>query len=351
MALALTTLVAAAKPATAAVLRAEVSVHGSAEEVRALEATLRSLFPANSQLVVSAVEAVDVQQVMREPLTPSTEDVVARAWIELHDGSRVTIYVADVSGERILVRHLPRSEQDELVKEATARIVATALEALLSGAQIGVERAKLREELVGATPASPPTAPPAPPRAAPASPRSPAFTLGAHYGVQLFSSQIPLVHGPGLVLGVTDGAPLNRLGALLVGQVWWPSRAHDDVARVRVYSGAFRLLVTVERSFGRSVALSAGLGGGIDLTRVEPAAGSAGIPVQLAPPKTLLMPALRASFGTKFRLSSGLSLYTTLALDADPSGTRYVSLNDGVATELLEPHTLRPGLVVGVATP
>jgi hypothetical protein len=138
---------------------------------------------------------------------------------------------------------------------------------------------------------------------------------------------------------------------MVVGQVWWPSRANDAVASVRVYSGTLRLLATLERSFGASLVLSAGVGGGVDLTRVEPATGAAEFPVRLASPATLATPALRAALGASLRQAYGLSFYTTFALDADPTGTRYVSLNDGVATRLLEPHALRPSLVVGVATP
>jgi hypothetical protein len=315
--------------------------------VRALEATLRSLFPAESALQVSAVDAVNATELMREQPTPSGADFVARAWVELHDGQRVTIYVADGSGERLLVRHLPRSDaDDELVREATARIVATALEGLLSGAQLGVERAKAHEELPRPAPAAPAVS------SLPASPKALAFTLGVHYGLQAFSSQVPLEHGPGLTFGGSYGAPRStRFGGLLIGQVWWPSQADDAVASVRVYSGALRLLATLERSFGASLVLQAGLGGGVDLTRVEPLEASGLVQVRLAAPTTLATPALRAAVGAKLREARGVSPYASLALDADPSGTRYVSLNEGVATRLLQPFSLRPSLVVGVATP
>jgi hypothetical protein len=345
-----TTLSATA--AAAEPLRAEVSVHGSADEVQGLEATLRGLFPAAVQLRVNAVDAVDGAKVMRESITLSTDDVAARAWIELHDGASVTIYVADVSGERILVRHLPRSDQDpELVREATARVVATALEALLSGAEIGVERAKLKAELEEPPPAPPPppAAPPPPPPAA--KPSAFAATLGAHYGLELFSSEVPVVHGPGLSVGLNDTAHSIRPGAQLVGQLWLPSRASGEAANVRIYTGALRLLATLEHRFSELVALNAGLGGGVDFTRVEPGAADTQLTVRLAAPQTLATPALRAALGARFRHSFGLSLYTTLALDADPSRTRYVSVDAGATSRLLAPHTLRPSLVVGVATP
>lgn len=333
-------------------LRAEVSVHGSADEVQGLEATLRGLFPADAQLRVSAVEAVDGAKVMRESITLSTDDVAARAWIELHDGASVTIYVADVSGERILVRHLPRRDQDpELVREATARVVATALEALLNGAEIGVERAKLRAELDEPRAAEPRPAP-APPPAAPA-PKPSAFgaTLGAHYGLELFSSEVPVVQGPGLSVGLSDAVHSSRPGAQLVGQLWLPSQASGPVANVRFYVGALRLLATIEHSFSDIVALNAGLGGGVDFTRVEPGAVDTQLTVRLASPRTLATPALRAALGARYRHVLGLSLYTTLAVDVDPSRTRYVSVDAGVTSRLLAPHTLRPSLVVGVATP
>ena len=288
---------------------------------------------------------------------------MARAWIELHDGQRVTLYVADVAGERVLVRHLPRNDEDgALVREATARIVATALEALLGGAQIGVERAKVDEELTRSSapapaPAPPvsvatPTAPAAPaPPAARARPDHLSFRAGAQYGVQLFSSEVPLVHGPGVVVSGGPRAGVTRPGALVSAQVWWPSGASDAVAGVRVYATNLRVLATLERSLGSSVEMSLGLGGGIDWTRVEATPNGAARSVELAPPTTLTTPALRAALGTRFRYSGGFSIYTSLALDADPSHTRYVSLQDGVASRILQPHALRPSLVLGVATP
>lgn len=343
-------LLSLAAPAAAQGLRADVNVHGSSDEVLQLEATLRSLFPPEAELRVAPVDAVDAAQLLREPSMPSAEEVVARAWIELHDGSKVTIYVVDRSGERILVRHLPRGDENaELVNEATARVVATALEALLSGAQIGVERAKVAAELAPPPAPAPAPAPPlrpAPPAAAPL-----AFWLGAHYGAQLFSSQLPVVHGPGLVFAASDNLHLTRPGAELLAQAWLPNRREDDIASVRIYSGALRLLATVERRVGVVTTLGAGLGGGLDWTRVEPGGTSADAQVRLAEPRTLLTPALRAALGARFRPSAALSVYTTLSLDADPSGTRYVSRTDGVTTNLLEPRALRPSLALGVATP
>jgi hypothetical protein len=154
-----------------------------------------------------------------------------------------------------------------------------------------------------------------------------------------------------LVLGASDNVHLTRPGAELFAQAWLPNRREDELASVRVYSGALRLLATVERRVGAVTALNAGLGGGIDFTRVEPGRSSADAQLRLAEPRTLLTPALRAALGARFRPSAALSVYTTLAIDADPSGTRYVSRTDGVTTSLLEPRALRPSLALGVATP
>jgi hypothetical protein len=154
-----------------------------------------------------------------------------------------------------------------------------------------------------------------------------------------------------LSVGLSDVSHSIKPGAQLVGQLWLPSQASGQVANVRVYAGALRLLATLEHSFSEIVALNAGLGGGVDFTRVEPGAAATPLTVRLASPQTLATPALRAALGARFRHALGLSLYTTLAVDADPSRTRYVSVDAGVTSRLLAPHTLRPSLVVGVATP
>jgi hypothetical protein len=108
-------------------------------------------------------------------------------------------------------------------------------------------------------------------------------------------------------------------------------------------------MAMVERSFGK-VTLNAGVGGGVDLTRAEPQARSDSAELDVAAARTLTTPALRAALGSSFHQAS-IAWYTSLSLDVDPSQTRYVTKSDGAATPLLEPHAVRPSLVVGVATP
>ncbi|MDB4983302.1 MAG: hypothetical protein JWM82_4054 [Myxococcales bacterium] len=341
---------AAAKAATAStgvetMAVAEIALHGTGPETVALEDILRDLLAGRASVTMTRVDRVDAGKVI-EPALPvrAGDAVVARAWIELEDGDRVTVYVVDRAWERILVRHLERGDSPrEIVLESTARVVATAVEALIQGARIGVAR----EEI--ARPAPPPpvvVVAPAPP------PTPVTVDLGAFYGAELFSDKVAVLHGPGISFGRTTGARRIRPGATLTGQLWLPTTTTDASVGLRLLSGSLRLLATVNTAAGRHTTLTAGLGGGVDLTRVEPeTVGAASVGVSPRAETALTTAMARAVFGASFRLPWGFGVSVMASLDVDLSDTRYVLSKDGAAVDFLRPRMMRPGLMVGVTRP
>jgi hypothetical protein len=326
---------------------AEIALHGAAQEMTALEDILRDLLAGRAALTMSRVDRVDAGKVIEPALPPSAGNaVVAHAWIELEDGGRVTVYVVDRAWERILVRHLERGDvPSEIVLESTARIVATAVEALLQGARIGV----VREEI--ARPALPPppvvVAPPPPPPETHAP-----MHLGVLYGAELFSDKVTVLHGPGFSLDGAAGAGRIEPGATFTGQLWLPTTSTDGGIGLRLVSGSLRLLATVDYAARAHTRLTAGVGGGVDVTSVEPrSVGAAAVGVSPRAATTTTTAALRATLGASFRLRWGIGVSVMGALDVDLSDTHYVVLNDGALVDFLRPRTLRPGLMVGVTTP
>jgi hypothetical protein len=339
-----------AAPATSAALAvANVSVHGSAEERTELEAILRDLLANRAVLSVGPNERVDAPQVLRASrlLTPHG-DVVAWVWIELDDTEQVALYVADSEGARILVRHVQRANTpSEIVLESAARIVVTAIEALLQGERIGVPR----EEVVRAPPSVPPTKPLSkPPARSEGRPRL-TWRAGAFYGVQLFAPKLTLLQGPGALLGGALGSGRLRLGATLTAQVWLPRSVSDSAVNLELFSTSPRLLVSADYAPGARVALSAGLGGGVDLTQVRPSAAAGSTGVHPSAAETLITAELRAAAGASLRVANGLSLALLAYFDTDLSRTRYVVDSSGSQSAFLRPWPVRPGLMLGVTTP
>jgi hypothetical protein len=326
---------------------AEVGIHGTAQETGALGNILTDLLAHRASLRLRRADRIDATEVIRPaPRSPAGSDVVARAWIDLGDAGQVTLYVVDRGWERILVRHIDRGNApSEVVLESTARIVATAVEALLTGAQIGV----VREEL--ARPATPPADLDATARPASAVPATPgaAARIGAFYGAQLFAPTLVLIHGPGICVGGAAGSGRVQPGAILTGQLWLPSTVTDRAVGLRLLSGSLRLLGTADYVAGSRVTLTAGLGGGIDVTRID--ALALGEDVHPTATTTLTTGVLRAAVGTSIRMRWGLGLSVTGAVDADLSGTRYVVKQDGATYDFLRPWAVRPGLMLGVIAP
>jgi hypothetical protein len=178
-----------------------------------------------------------------------------------------------------------------------------------------------------------------------------AARIGAFYGAQLFAPKLVLVHGPGISVGGVAGSGRIQPGAILTGQLWLPNTVTEPSVGLRLLSGSLRLLGTADYAAGSPVTLSAGLGGGIDITRVESLAFGGAGDVHPTAITTLTTAFLRATVGASFRMQWGLALSVTGVVDADLSRTRYVVEQNGETYDFLRPWTVRPGLMLGVIAP
>src|SRR5205823_1511815 len=102
----------------------------------------------------------------------------------------------------------------EVSREALGRLLETAVEALLSGAQIGLERRAAQAQIIAR--AAPPAPAPAPSPAAPAGPprrerAAPSWRaeLALMYEAQGFAPEALAAHGP--VVGVWVGSTRGRV--------------------------------------------------------------------------------------------------------------------------------------------
>ncbi|MEQ9325208.1 MAG: hypothetical protein RIF41_38940 [Polyangiaceae bacterium] len=344
----------------------QVRIAAAADQVGALTEVLAArLDPL--VLDVTPVDAVDPAAALEAPPTVD----VARVWVTLSDDG-ATVILMSGDGRRGVVRRLPRDgASDEVLREELALVVGAAVDTLRRDAEALAPVASIRKELgldpdEGEPPApvveAPPPSPPAPEpppvvelpplRPVVRSPPSdgPSWRLAgmAFYEVQGFAAGQLVAHGPGLAVGV--GGPPLPLGPRfeLSGQYRLPASAENDVAGLRLHSGAFRLTtqLTVWRT---SRVLFRLLGGaGLDLLVIEPFLIDAR--AELLPSRARIAPAVRVGLDVPVRLAGELSLRIIAGMDVDVIGTRYVIQDGDALVPLLDPLRIRPLLSLGVDT-
>lgn len=304
-----------------------------------------------------ALERIDLAAVVTPGLVLDT--TLARIWIDWTKPERVTLYVADGSWERILVRHVARHANPEVTREGIGHIVELALLALRAGELIGMGRDRVREELLPTTEPPPiaPSAPPpdvvvtAPPRPAPSSRF--AFRGGLFYEVMAYGGGPAIASGPGGALGLFRETPKRAYGVELTGQYRLPTTGSDGrsslATQVRLEGASFRAMATVALPLARQTSLLPTLGGGVDLVFFR-ATGVKGDGVRYADSSSDVAGVLRAAVGVEHR-TAAIRWRAGLGVDVATRGMRFVASRDGQSEGLFAPWNLRPFLVLGVETP
>lgn len=280
------------------------------------------------------VPAIDARDVLAHRSVDA--QIIARVWLDLTDGHRAYLYVANAS-ERFVVRAVPlASGYDEVARESLAHIVESVVDALLSGADIGVSREMAERQLADRLP--PPTVM-RPPRR-----RKVLVAAAALYRVGTWSRDA--VHQPGLAVGIAANSNRRvRLSAWLWASYIAPFTWADDRAGAAFTGLSVRLTVGVEAKFGSRTTLRALVGPGIDALRVEsrPSYGILAVrPFWVPAPMATLVGVVDV------RLRGPLSLFAAVGIDADLAGTHYdIVLGNDSRLTTLTPWPLRPFGMLG----
>jgi hypothetical protein len=288
------------------------------------------------------VDRIDTVQIARAA-TPDS-GYIARVFIDLREPRRVTLWFVDPAHDRILVRQLDRLPgSDEVMREELGHILETSTEGLLSGAEIGLPRAKV----IGEAKTLPDRGLPSP-EPQPKQQRALQFALS--YEAQALSREAPVTNGPEASAWLALPMGERALGLWLTGQYRFPIHLQTDAAGARIEGGAWRAMATFDWPIQSRITLRAALGGGVDLTMLQPEATGA-TTATLASARLLAFAIMRASWGVDLRVSPTLSIGARAAVDIDVSNTRYVfAARDGDAV-LMQPFAVRPALAVGIAVP
>jgi hypothetical protein len=309
-----------ARPARAEGERVEVAIVGSEEAIRFVEDPLRASFASLPVTVTTtAAETLDVNALLALPSSSS----VARIWVDVRSAERIAMFLADRSGQRILLRQVARAAPDDVVaREELLQILESSVEALLAGGQIGVEREEARRALGLPEKTIPPPAelpPPQEPVPAPlpkAEPGGVGFFFGYH---ALLWSQYHPLHGP------LAGAELveQRFSISFQIEPRFPRRVDGDVVSMDVFHVALRVMPWYSFQLSEPATLAFGFGPGLDIQR-SAAVEVPGSTAKLAEPATALIPVVRAAAAVDLA-----QLRFGLGLDLDLVRTEYiVTVND-----------------------
>lgn len=339
----------------------DVHLAGDGALLDALEGVLRERLadvPVPIQGRFDRIPIVDPAAVVTPGET--TQDELARIWVDLRGDRRYTVYIVDGAWERVLVRHLARRANPEVAFEEIGHIVELAVSALAAGERIGVVRDVARADLAITEPREGPfaIAAPAPrenldrpleePRAVAEEPVARA-QVGAFWGATAYSGALELASGPGLVLDVHHAIGRFSLGGDAMGQVLLPSHADGRNATVRLTGGNAFLLADGKLALSPRDTLALALGLGVQLERAS-AEGTPGAGVRFIDDVEAVSPTLRAL--VRYRHAWPLlGTFVGAGLDVPLRNTRYVLSRETAPLVLFEPWVARPFALAGITFP
>jgi hypothetical protein len=310
--------------------------------------------------------ALDLRAVI-EPRAGEAQPL-CRIWIDLSARASVRLFIVDDASGRILERRFERQpEHAEVARERAIQIVASSVEAILSGRAVGRPSAELREELqreiqvldargLRQEPApAPPPEPAAPPRAettptTPAPRSEPAvLTVDVGWRVQGYASNLPVRSGPELSawLAPWRDPTSARFSFGLTGWFVLPASVEEHRLRAEVTELSFFALAALEPRTESSRRLRVALGPGA----VSSWAAARGAPeLELETQGRFdVAAAVRAQMSYRWQLHDDLAMALHVAADTSLYRVRYVYLTDTGSESVLEPWLVSPSAAFTLA--
>jgi hypothetical protein len=271
--------------------------------------------------------------------------ILAEAYFDLRDPTTPGIVVVDAQTEREIVRRtFPNSASLEISVEELTHVLYAVVEAMLQTDRSPPESA----------PATPLPSDTAPPRSAPPAPEKheapshrqasrPSVAIGAFARLLALDSS-SIVPGGGLSLALSSRDDGLAYGGAVMAALHASNEIVFEEARGGVRPFAARAYGTVSGPTASRVTLIAGLGGGIDILRVETNTLPADAHVQES---SVVDAILGSLLGARFPLGGRLMLDAAFTLDLDLTPRRFVMEQGGRHAGLLELERFRPAFVLG----
>lgn len=312
-----------------------------------LEAALRdSLLARNVSLASERKDTITPEDVaLATTATPGeAASIVARVFVDFTAAGRATLFLIDPRRGRIHVRRVMLDHGlDAVARESTLFVIEQSVDAILEGREIGVSREEYQRSLAVPAPeppvpspaVSPPPPPPPPPPAPPPPPSAGRTTsiAGGYAGVALGAGTYQ--HAGMLVLA----AQLPGLQISVAARIAAPFSITGDGVEARLVSGGVSVSAAATLLSCRSLTLRAGIGAGLDVTRVAPATTTPDL--QAAAVLWAAGPSLRAIVEIERRFGR---LCVSIALGAEGHllDERYTVRSGDFARDVFVPYRVRP---------
>lgn len=328
-------------------LSAQAQTHSRAEvivamaryddaELHAAIAELARSIDVSTQ--IESVESIELTRILEEP-PPARSGLLARVWIRI-ESPTVLLVLTDPTGQRFLIRRLEVGvELDAVEIEMLAQIIATSLEALRAGGEIGVNRRVLvdAEHADQADPVFVPVA----------SRESPSWfadvSLGEH--VVMWDRHERPSHRVALrgLLGLEHSA--HPAFVLEIGYLV-PSIVGGPEVEVRLKGLGLGGGAGIRWERGRASIHSRVLGHVVFL-HVEPRV-TQGTSLRAEPARWTVLGMLEVAFGAGCRVLPRTSVFAEIGLRVDLTDARYVLERTGVTESVFDPYRIRPFAAVGL---
>ena len=336
------------EPSSAAVMIVLVGPAGESSELAALVSELLG----RRELATSFVREPEFQP--HELLARRERDRSVWVYLALAGGQSARLYFRGPGGQRFLLRELGLpGGLDAVGREGIAQVIDSSVHSLLFSAA-GLSREQARDAIEQAQREAAPTAapsaapPPAPPPASAPSAVSPppnvVGLIGVRYVAEYSGQNIGAAHGPGVEVGIGARRP-TRVGARLAVDRFFPQGIESENVGAGIQTTRLVLRGYLEWSLGAGSAVGLGVGGGTDITRIEPRAVAPS--VTLAPKSTDLVPVASTEARLELRpgaWSLGIGLLANVAL----ADTHYDLRRPGGTTRVAGLWPVRPGVVLGL---
>ncbi len=338
------------RPAVADAERSAVDVVATGEPAAtsAVEALVRELLNRLPVLIRWA-DAPHIDP--REVLADRTPDpgVVARVWVDLSRPTEARLFVANGASDHFLVRVVPAGDGHiEVEREAVAQIVGFAVEALLTGSDIGVTREAAAKQIL-ADPTRIETPVPVPRRAPEPRPFRAGVSgeLGAFVGLRALGPGSAGVE-PGLLAGVRGkGAGAVQPVLVLEWQYEAPLDLLGNAIAVRLEGAGGRLHGGILARLGSRVSIQATVGLGADAIHARPYAPAGSAFVARAPFWLGAMVAT-AGLAVDVVVASPIALFASAGCELDMSGVSFPVTTNGSAEPNVVPWRVWPFALFGV---
>lgn len=277
---------------------------------------------------------IDPKQVLRPD--SDAPPALARVWLDLAAAGpdRAVVYLADTKWQRVLVRHVGLTAGlDEVARQEVSVIVASSVDALRSGGDLGAGR----EGDVILQAEAPDLA---------SRGRGLWMTAGVAAGAERWSEEQEAV--PAVGLSVTLGLGQRRPEpALWINAAYHEASAAGDPVSLRLRGGSLAVLALAGFG-GRRATFRLGAGPGVDLVSARPTVAAATPDVALDPARWVPGVFIRAAARGDYRISRGILVFLAGLCDVQVATSRYVIERPGSVEPVFQPARLRPAVMLGV---